>query len=183
MAADADDPGATPDATGRRLEHLPAALLGNGSLLVTLSARGELERLLWPHVDGPNNLASFRLGVRGADGVDWLDEPPATWSQGWEGDVSVLRTTVIRAETGVEIRDVEDICLEALDGPEPQASHQDVAGGEAVVHGAARGRQVASHASDAEPLGAIRRQELRRRIEDLIGIELRGPGHVLESTR
>ena len=108
MAADADDPGAAPDATGRRLEHLPAALLGNGSLLVTLSARGELERLLWPHVDGPNNLASFRLGMRGADGVDWLDEPQATWSQGWEGDVTVLRTTVTRAETGVEIRDVVD---------------------------------------------------------------------------
>jgi GH15 family glucan-1,4-alpha-glucosidase len=108
MAADADDPGAAPDATGRRLEHLPAALIGNGSLLVTLSARGELERLLWPHVDGPNNLASFRLGIRSADGVDWLDEPPAAWSQSWDGDASVLRTTVTRAEAGVEVRDVVD---------------------------------------------------------------------------
>ena len=41
MAAVADDPGSTPDATGRRLAYLPAALLGNGSLLVTLSGRGD----------------------------------------------------------------------------------------------------------------------------------------------
>ena len=62
MAAPVDDPGGLPDATGRRLEYLPAALLGNGGLLVTLSARGEVERLLWPHVDGPDNLAELRLG-------------------------------------------------------------------------------------------------------------------------
>ena len=108
MAADVDDPGARPDATGRRLEYLPAALLGNGSLLVTVSARGEIERMLWPHVDGPDNLAALRLGARGAGGVDWLDELPATWSQAWDGDASVLRTTVTRGEATVEILDVVD---------------------------------------------------------------------------
>ena len=36
-------PAGAPDATGRRTAYLPSAVLGNGSLLVTLSARGELE--------------------------------------------------------------------------------------------------------------------------------------------
>src|SRR5574338_1322452 len=105
MAADPEDPGATAHATGRRLEYLPAPLLGNGSLLVTLSARGEVERMLWPHVDGPDNLASFRLGIGRAEGVDWLDEPPAAWSQSWDGETSVLRTTVTRDEGDAEILD------------------------------------------------------------------------------
>src|SRR6476620_3226373 len=108
MAADVGDPGAMPDATGRRLEYLPAALLGNGSLLVTLSARGEVERMLWPHVDGPDNMAALRPGTRGAVSVDGLDELPAIWNQAWDGDASVLRTTVTRGDATVEILDVVD---------------------------------------------------------------------------
>lgn len=108
MTADVDDPGARPDATGRRLEYLPAALLGNGSLLVTLSARGEVERMLWPNVDGPDNLRLLRLGARATGGVDWLDELPGTWRQSWDGDASVLRTTATRTGGTVEILDVVD---------------------------------------------------------------------------
>jgi len=95
MTEAAGDPGAKPHATGRRLEHLPAALLGNGALLVTLSARGEVERMLWPHVDGPDNVAALRLGVRDTEGVRWLDDLSAAWSQAWDGDASVLRTIVV----------------------------------------------------------------------------------------
>jgi GH15 family glucan-1,4-alpha-glucosidase len=108
MAAGVDHPGTRPDPTGRRLAYLPAALLGNGSLLVTLSARGEIERMLWPHVDGPDNVRTLRLGVRRRGGVAWLDEPPAEWSQGWEGDVSVLRTTVTLPAGRIEILDAVD---------------------------------------------------------------------------
>ena len=71
MATAAGQPGSRPDATGRRLEYLPAAVLGNGALLVTLSARGEVERLLWPHVDGPSHVSELRLGLR-AGGHDLL---------------------------------------------------------------------------------------------------------------
>ena len=103
MAAAVDHPGARPDPTGRRLAYLPAAILGNGSLLVTLSGRGEVERMLWPHVDGPDNVRALRLGVPRRGTVAWLDEPPAEWSQAWDGDVSVLRTTVTLPEGRIEI--------------------------------------------------------------------------------
>lgn len=104
----ASDPGSRPDATGRRLAFLPAALLGNGSLLVTLSARGEVERMLWPHVDGPNNVRELRLGVGSGGDVDWLDEAPAEWTQAWEGNASVLRTTVARSQGSVLVVDAVD---------------------------------------------------------------------------
>jgi glucoamylase len=103
-----DDPGSSPDATGRRLAYLPAALLGNGSLLVTLSARGEVERVLWPHVDGPGNVHELRIGVRRGADVTWLDEEPAEWAQRWQGEASVLRTTVETSTGRVELVDVVD---------------------------------------------------------------------------
>ena len=108
MAARGDHPGARPDPTGRRLTYLPTAILGNGSLLVTLSGRGEIERMLWPHVDGPDNVRALRLGIRRRGKVAWLDEPPAEWSQAWNGDASVLRTTVRFRAGRAEIVDAVD---------------------------------------------------------------------------
>ena len=104
-----DQPGARPDATGRRLAYLPAAVLGNGALLATFSARGEVERLIWPHVDSANNVAELRLGVAGAAGQRWLDEEPCDWRQEWAAaDVSVLRTTVSTPEGTVVVDDAVD---------------------------------------------------------------------------
>ena len=108
MAAPVDDPGGRPDATGRRLEYLAPAILGNGSLLVTLSGRGEIERLLWPHVDGPDNLGELRLAVRSTTGDVWLDEGADDWRQEWLGDVSALRTTVSTLDGEVTIEDAVD---------------------------------------------------------------------------
>jgi glucoamylase len=108
VAAAPDDPGTRPDATGRRLAYLPAALLGNGALLVTLSARGEIERLLWPHVDGPNNVRELRMAVRRGDDLTWLDEQSATWGQRWDGEASVLRTTVETTSGRFELVDLVD---------------------------------------------------------------------------
>ena len=41
----------------------PAAILGNGSLLATLSARGDVERLFWPTLDRGSHLGELRFGV------------------------------------------------------------------------------------------------------------------------
>jgi glucoamylase len=40
----------------------PAAILGNGSLLATLSARADVERLFWPSVDCGSHLGELRFG-------------------------------------------------------------------------------------------------------------------------
>ena len=100
----ADRPGLERDATGRRLAFLPAAVLGNGELLVTLSARGELERLFWPHVDRGRHGGELRLGLDRGGRVEWLDEEPFAWRQRYEPDALVLATMV--EGTGVVVEDV-----------------------------------------------------------------------------
>jgi glucoamylase len=123
MAAPVDDPGGRPDATGRRLEYLPAAVIGNGSLLVTLSARGEVERLLWPHVDGPNAVVELRLGLVGGGEADaaWLDEDARSWSQAWVGESSVLQTTAATDAGAVLVEDavdpVEPVLVRRVEAP------------------------------------------------------------------
>lgn len=98
-------PAAAPEAGDRRERLLPAAILGNGSLLVTLSARGEIERLFWPRVDGGQHLGELRLGISFADDTRWLDETPFGWEQEYLGETTILRT-VARGE-GLEIELVD----------------------------------------------------------------------------
>lgn len=84
------------DATGRRLRFLPAAIVGNGALLATVSARGELERLFWPSIDFGQHLGELRLGLWGGD---WLDEDEDdAYAQEYIPDTNVLRTTGPKAE-------------------------------------------------------------------------------------
>jgi len=102
-------PAGAPDDTGRRVAFLPAATLGNGSLLATLSGRGEIEGLLWPSVDGEQHLGLLRLGVGDEEGVRWLDEPPfGDWSQRFEPNAGVLHTTACDGDLTVEIVDAVD---------------------------------------------------------------------------
>ena len=70
----------------------PAAILGNGSLLATLSARGDVERLFWPSVDRGSHLGELRLGLDLGESVE----------QAYLLDANVLLT---RGE-GVELVDL-----------------------------------------------------------------------------
>ena len=99
-------PAGAPDATGRRTAYLPNAALGNGSLLATLSARGELERLFWPHVDRDQHLGELRLGLSHGGRTSWLDEEPFTWEQRYADDASILHTRIADGERTVELTDL-----------------------------------------------------------------------------
>jgi len=94
------------DATGRRFAFRPAAILGNGSLLVTVSARGELERLFWPSVDHGQHLGELRLGLGLEGQVRWLDEEPFAWEQSYADGVSVLETTATDGEVSIVTSDL-----------------------------------------------------------------------------
>jgi GH15 family glucan-1,4-alpha-glucosidase len=83
-------PAGAPDETGRRVAHLPAAVVGNGSLLATVSARGEIERLWWPNLDANQHLDELRLGLHDGEAVRWLDEEPFAWEQRYLDDTTVL---------------------------------------------------------------------------------------------
>jgi oligosaccharide amylase len=86
--------------------YLPAAIVGNGELLATLSRRGELERIFWPHVDHGQHLGELRLGVVLNGDTHWLDEEPFDWEQGYAGSSSILRTVASDGERQIEITDL-----------------------------------------------------------------------------
>jgi GH15 family glucan-1,4-alpha-glucosidase len=94
------------DTTGRRFAFRPAAILGNGSLLATVSARGEIERLFWPNVDHGQHLGELRLGLELESAIAWLDEEPFAWEQSYADGSSLLSTTARNDELSVEIADL-----------------------------------------------------------------------------
>ena len=99
-------PAGAPDATGRRAAFLPSAVLGNGVLLATLSARGELERLFWPHVDRDQHLGELRLGLSADGRTRWLDEEPFAWEQRYADDASILHTLIADGALTLELTDL-----------------------------------------------------------------------------
>jgi len=104
--ATAPDVTSAVDSTGRRYAFRPAALIGNSSLLVTISERGELERIFWPNVDHGQHLGELRMGIERDGETLWLDEEPCSWGQTYLDGSSVLRTsTEIRGAT-IEVTDL-----------------------------------------------------------------------------
>jgi GH15 family glucan-1,4-alpha-glucosidase len=94
------------DQTGRRYAFRPAAIIGNGSLLATVSARGEIERLFWPNVDHGQHLGELRLGIERNGTTVWLDDEPCSWKQSYADGSSVLRTTAQLDGSAVEVTDL-----------------------------------------------------------------------------
>lgn len=95
-----------------RRELFPNAVLGDGSLLVTLSARGEVEQLWWPHVDHDPHLGWLRLAAVADGEVRWLDDEDGVHTQRYLDDTSVLETTARRGDAEVSVTDHV-----AVDGP------------------------------------------------------------------
>jgi glucoamylase len=85
---------------------LPAAVLGNGSLLATVSERGVVEQLSWPHPDRVRHPVRLRVGIERDGRVRWLDDPSFEWSQSYVDDAVVLRSTARTTELEVELEDV-----------------------------------------------------------------------------
>jgi len=114
-------PAGTRDATGRRIRHLPAAIVGNGSVLATLSLRGELERVFWPRVDWGQHLGELRLAlVEG--GTTWLDEADdATYRQRYLEDSNALETTGDAAEVLDFVHPDEPVLVRRVRPSSPEA--------------------------------------------------------------
>ena len=88
------------------MRQLASGLIGNGSLLATVSARGELLGLWWPHPDREQHLGRLRVGLELAGRVHWLDEEPFEWEQEYRGDSTIVRTVAGSPLATVEIDDV-----------------------------------------------------------------------------
>jgi glucoamylase len=84
----------------------PAAILGNGSLLATLSACGDVERLFWPSLDRGSHLGELRFGVE-------VDEPA---EQSYLHDANVLLTRHRDLEVVDLVHELEPVLLRRVRG-------------------------------------------------------------------
>jgi glucoamylase len=103
----------TTSRTAARPHAHPNAVLGDGSLLLTLSARGRVQQLWWPHLDHDPHLGDLRLGVHDEGSFTWLDDPSLTHAQRFEPGADVLRTVV----TGAAFGEAEVADAVAVDAP------------------------------------------------------------------
>ncbi len=83
-----------------------AAVIGNGSLLATISARGELLHLWWPHPDRGEHLGELRFALELEDELHWLDQEPFEWTQEYVEGSTIVRTTARSPVATVEIDDL-----------------------------------------------------------------------------
>src|SRR5690242_13104831 len=84
----------------------PAAILGNGSLLATLSARGDVERLFWPSLDRGSHVGELRFGV----------ELTGATEQSYLHDANVLLTRNGDAEITDLVPELEPVLLRRIRG-------------------------------------------------------------------
>ena len=98
----------------RQLSPGPAALLGNGSLLVTLSERGRVEGLFWPHLDRGSHLGELRFGIEVDGETSWVDDEPAGWEQSYLQDTTVLLTRRGELELVDLVHELEPVLLRRL---------------------------------------------------------------------
>ena len=84
----------------------PAAILGNGSLLATLSARGDVERLFWPNVDRGSHLGALHFGIA-------LDGDA---EQAYLDDANVLLTRAGDVEVTDLVHELDPVLLRRVRG-------------------------------------------------------------------
>ncbi len=100
----------------------PAAILGNGSLLATLSSHGQVERLFWPTLDRGSHLGELRVGIEENDEHRWLEGEA---EQSYLLDTNVLVTKLGDYELVDLVHEREPVLVRRVTGP---------AGGRLVVH-------------------------------------------------
>jgi glucoamylase len=91
----------------------PAAILGNGSLLATLSARADIERLFWPSLDRGSHIGELRFGVS-------LDGDA---EQSYLHDANVLLTRSGDVEITDLVHELEPVLLRRIRGGEQLTVH------------------------------------------------------------
>jgi glucoamylase len=84
----------------------PAAILGNGSLLATLSARADVERLFWPSVDRGSHVGELHFGV----------ELGGAAEQAYLHDANVLLTRDGDVEVTDVVHELEAVLLRRIRG-------------------------------------------------------------------
>jgi GH15 family glucan-1,4-alpha-glucosidase len=86
-------------------------VLGNGSLLATLSERGRVERLFWPSLDCGSHLGELRFGIERDGEMRWLEDEVDGCEQSYLQDANVLLTRMGDLELVDLVHEVEPVLM------------------------------------------------------------------------
>jgi glucoamylase len=92
-------------------------VLGNGSLLATLSERGRVENLFWPHLDRGPHLGELRFGLEVDGDHRWLDDGADDSEQSYLQDANVLLTRVGDLELVDLVHELEPVFVRRVTSP------------------------------------------------------------------
>jgi glucoamylase len=92
-------------------------MLGNGSLLATLSERGRVEALFWPQLDRGPHLGELRFGLEVDGEHRWLDEGADASEQSYLRDTNVLLTRIGELELVDLVHELEPVFLRRVTSP------------------------------------------------------------------
>lgn len=81
-------------------------IIGNSGMLGCISDSGELIRLFWPHIDYPQHIEKFNVGIyenekRGS--TRWLDSEGWQHEQHYAGDTNILQTVFNDKSRGIRV--------------------------------------------------------------------------------
>jgi glucoamylase len=88
------------------------AVVGNGSMLGCISQKGELIRLYWPHIDYPQHIERFKMGINtpGSEySTLWLEEDNFKSNQKYLQETNILETEHVDFQNTIKIEQL-DFC-------------------------------------------------------------------------
>lgn len=90
--------------------YITEAIIGNSSMLVSLTKDGQAQRITWPNIDFPQHLNLFYTGIRGIEGsvkTFFLHEDVWRHQQAYIEGTNILETVSTLGEAGLSIRQLD----------------------------------------------------------------------------
>ncbi len=90
--------------------YITEAIIGNSSMLVSLTKDGQAQRITWPNIDFPQHLNLFYTGIRGIEGsvkTFFLHENVWNHKQAYIDRTNILETISTLGGSGLSIRQLD----------------------------------------------------------------------------
>ncbi len=90
--------------------YITEAIIGNSSMLVSLTKDGQAQRITWPNIDFPQHLNLFYTGIRGIEGsvkTFFLHENVWNHKQAYMNRTNILETISTLGGSGLSIRQLD----------------------------------------------------------------------------
>ena len=95
--------------------YITEAIIGNSSMLVSLTKDGQAQRITWPNIDFPQHLNLFYTGIRGIEGsikTFFLHDNVWKHQQAYISGTNILETVSTLGEVGLSIRQLDFVVPE-----------------------------------------------------------------------